>query len=649
MGSEQQFCLRWNNHQSTLISVFDTLLESETLVDVTLAAEGQYLKAHKVVLSACSQYFQELLCHHLEKHPIIILKDVTFQELKALIDYMYRGEVNVSQEQLSALIKTAESLKIKGLADGGDRRPDRKSVPQLSPPLPPVLGPALSGNLSLDNRSMGAGEYATNSPLQHGPREGSISPVSRKRKRIRRRSGEGVAGGGAHEGEVGGGSEQASSSASTLSVPNIPATITPVNSGSRTTPGDGDGGDDEGVAGSKLDGGQEDGVQGPASSKQTKSEPGTSLQSHSRTPLLEPKSEYREEDDDDGEADEDSMDNVVALDEDVMDMEGSRDDGLDQKAGPSHGAEVSGQGSGFAPWHMMPDRSGDDIFIPSQESAAQRESQEEQWFPFPRTALAPSPTPPTTSSASTTTSLVPYTSSVVATHSSPHPPASPTYPSPHHQLHHHSLAPSPTWAVSPRHHPLGPQRPTPGGKQVRRRVVVALLPPDEEEEAPNAPLPHHLFPAPHHHNPHRHLTGHHHHPGGLFPPLPPSYVTTSHATASAATTNTTSSSSTSPPTSKSYACPRCDRRYSVSYTLERHLRYECGVAKQFACPVCLRRFSRRDVLRAHQRKAGHHHHQHHRHHLVPSPTSAASRAVEEAASAVVELPAEVVGSLFSGK
>ncbi|XP_046396278.1 longitudinals lacking protein, isoforms A/B/D/L isoform X2 [Ischnura elegans] len=380
MGSEQQFCLRWNNHQSTLISVFDTLLESETLVDVTLAAEGQYLKAHKVVLSACSQYFQELLCHHLEKHPIIILKDVTFQELKALIDYMYRGEVNVSQEQLSALIKTAESLKIKGLADGGDRRPDRKSVPQLSPPLPPVLGPALSGNLSLDNRSMGAGEYATNSPLQHGPREGSISPVSRKRKRIRRRSGEGVAGGGAHEGEVGGGSEQASSSASTLSVPNIPATITPVNSGSRTTPGDGDGGDDEGVAGSKLDGGQEDGVQGPASSKQTKSEPGTSLQSHSRTPLLEPKSEYREEDDDDGEADEDSMDNVVALDEDVMDMEGSRDDGLDQKAGPSHGAEVSGQGSGFAPWHMMPDRSGDDIFIPSQESAAQRESQDAAMF-----------------------------------------------------------------------------------------------------------------------------------------------------------------------------------------------------------------------------------------------------------------------------
>jgi hypothetical protein len=58
MGSEQQFCLKWNNHQSTIVAGFDTLLESGTLVDCTLAAEGQYLKAHKVVLSACSPYFE---------------------------------------------------------------------------------------------------------------------------------------------------------------------------------------------------------------------------------------------------------------------------------------------------------------------------------------------------------------------------------------------------------------------------------------------------------------------------------------------------------------------------------------------------------------------------------------------------------------
>jgi hypothetical protein len=65
MDDDQQFCLRWNNHQSTLISVFDTLLENGTLVDCTLAAEGKFLKAHKVVLSACSPYFAVSLTEEL--------------------------------------------------------------------------------------------------------------------------------------------------------------------------------------------------------------------------------------------------------------------------------------------------------------------------------------------------------------------------------------------------------------------------------------------------------------------------------------------------------------------------------------------------------------------------------------------------------
>ena len=57
--------------------------------------------------------------------------------------------------------------------------------------------------------------------------------------------------------------------------------------------------------------------------------------------------------------------------------------------------------------------------------------------------------------------------------------------------------------------------------------------------------------------------------------------------------------------SRSLSCPRCDRKYAVLYTLERHLRYECGVEKQFSCGVCFKRFKRSDVLKVHQRNAGH--------------------------------------------
>ncbi|KAF5304103.1 hypothetical protein FQA39_LY01888 [Lamprigera yunnana] len=113
----QQYCLRWNNHQPNFISVFSSLLNNESLVDVTLAAEGRHLQAHKVVLSACSSYFQSLFTINPCQHPIVILKDVKFLDLKIMVDFMYYGEVNVSQEQLPHILKTAEMLKIKGLAE----------------------------------------------------------------------------------------------------------------------------------------------------------------------------------------------------------------------------------------------------------------------------------------------------------------------------------------------------------------------------------------------------------------------------------------------------------------------------------------------------------------------------------------------------
>ena len=57
----QHFCLRWNNYQSSITSAFESLRDQDDFVDVTLACDGRSLKAHRVVLSACSSYFRELL------------------------------------------------------------------------------------------------------------------------------------------------------------------------------------------------------------------------------------------------------------------------------------------------------------------------------------------------------------------------------------------------------------------------------------------------------------------------------------------------------------------------------------------------------------------------------------------------------------
>lgn len=122
--SSQRFCLRWNNHQSNLLSVFDQLLHDESFVDVTLAVEGQLLKAHKMVLSACSPYFQALFINHPDKHPIVILKDVPYHDMKSLLDFMYRGEVSVDQDRLTAFLRVAESLRIKGLTEVNEEKYD---------------------------------------------------------------------------------------------------------------------------------------------------------------------------------------------------------------------------------------------------------------------------------------------------------------------------------------------------------------------------------------------------------------------------------------------------------------------------------------------------------------------------------------------
>ncbi|XP_050686868.1 longitudinals lacking protein, isoforms H/M/V-like isoform X8 [Eriocheir sinensis] len=118
--------LKWNNHRSTFFHILATIRSKESYCDVTIACDGKFYPVHKLVLSTCSDYFEQMFERTNCKHPIIVLKDIRSQELEALLNYMYVGEVNVLQNELAGLIKAAECLMIKGLAVP-DESPSKES------------------------------------------------------------------------------------------------------------------------------------------------------------------------------------------------------------------------------------------------------------------------------------------------------------------------------------------------------------------------------------------------------------------------------------------------------------------------------------------------------------------------------------------
>jgi len=198
MGGADKFCLKWNDYEQNLNQAFIEIRESNDFLDVTLVCEdNEQMRAHKVILSACSTFFRALLQCNPHQHPLIYLRGVRTTDLQNILDFMYHGEVNVAQDELNSFLAVAEDLKIKGLTQNlsastpTGKRKDFSPSRTVSPLLPQNDAPSLNGGLTPNppnKRSRRDLSFSTNNlnsditensrgimSVKSEPRDGSLS------------------------------------------------------------------------------------------------------------------------------------------------------------------------------------------------------------------------------------------------------------------------------------------------------------------------------------------------------------------------------------------------------------------------------------------------------------------------------------------
>ena len=170
----EKLCLQWNDFQDNIKSAFGNLREDNDFADVTLACEdGQQVEAHKVILAASSPFFQKLLGRNKHVHTLIYMRGMKSDDLLAIIDFLYRGEANIYQENLESFLSIAEELQLKGLMGKTDE--NVKDFVADQKPSIPKSRPAFDNSANIPKKFSKTSISSENNPRAESDRTVAVS------------------------------------------------------------------------------------------------------------------------------------------------------------------------------------------------------------------------------------------------------------------------------------------------------------------------------------------------------------------------------------------------------------------------------------------------------------------------------------------
>ena len=127
----EKFSLKWNDFHSNVSKSFGLLRSEEYLHDVRLMSEDYHeVSAHRLVLSACSEYFRNIFKNCKKQDTLICLDGITNEDLKNVLDYIYLGEAHIFQDKLDSFLTVAKRLKLEGLLSKEEDETKYKADPE---------------------------------------------------------------------------------------------------------------------------------------------------------------------------------------------------------------------------------------------------------------------------------------------------------------------------------------------------------------------------------------------------------------------------------------------------------------------------------------------------------------------------------------
>ena len=152
----EKFNLKWNDFLANVSNSFRILRKENDFYDVSLVSDDdQVVFAHKVVLSASSDFFKSILRIADHSKPMIYLSGVDSKELNHILDYIYEGEVQLCQGDLDNFFNVAQKLKINGIIGEGivDNKDERDEVDKYCEPQEIFEEPSFANDTKVETKS----------------------------------------------------------------------------------------------------------------------------------------------------------------------------------------------------------------------------------------------------------------------------------------------------------------------------------------------------------------------------------------------------------------------------------------------------------------------------------------------------------------